>query len=574
MVRFTPPFGTSPVLGLDIGSSSIKWALLRTGLKGSELLKCGMITIPRSKEPMVNRVMEMATLISQNLENEKIRVKSAVTALSDLNVIVRQNIFPFMPEDHITQMVQSNPADYFPKGKRDVALGVQILDRFTEGKERKVKALIVAANNQEVQLLTDILSNAGVAPEGISVGSFALLSSLQLVSRDSFPGTTAFIDIGARSTKINIIKENLPIFTRAFPLAGNALTEAVQRELVIDFEEAEKLKCKHGRLLLEPSLEETAGAKKDMETKVPAAMRPKLLDLLMEIRRSISYHQTQSIERDIDRLIITGGTAKLENLDKFLAKGLKIPEENVLTGDPFKSLRFNPDSVSPEFIKENRSQFSVAVGLGLYRSNLKNAITVNFAPKDIVAGLAARGQQVKLAAALVLMLLSSIPLMMGQTASTKKFNAKLDEIKVVQKQRSEDKKHTDALLKQFNGHKEELNNIFNRLKAKTPWSEMLLELQRLCAETEPRIGSRGEEIWSNKVTINTFSSRNKHLNIKATTFTNQMVMDFLAAMRASPWFDKIIYKGSTQQIISGKPVINFSLNCELTIPKISTESSE
>jgi type IV pilus assembly protein PilM len=56
-----------------------------------------------------------------------------------------------------------------------------------------------------------------------------------------------------------------------------------------------------------------------------AAMAPVLSELLTEIRRSLEYYRGRSSDGRIDEILITGGTAKLKGLDKFLSTELGVP---------------------------------------------------------------------------------------------------------------------------------------------------------------------------------------------------------------------------------------------------------
>jgi Tfp pilus assembly PilM family ATPase len=49
---------------------------------------------------------------------------------------------------------------------------------------------------------------------------------------------------------------------------------------------------------------------------------------LGEIRRSFDYYETQSRKKTVERVILCGGSAKLKNLNRFLAGKLGIPVEH------------------------------------------------------------------------------------------------------------------------------------------------------------------------------------------------------------------------------------------------------
>ncbi|MHB9155786.1 MAG: type IV pilus biogenesis protein PilM, partial [Endomicrobiales bacterium] len=84
-------------------------------------------------------------------------------------------------------------------------------------------------------------------------------------------------------------------------------------------------------------------------------------DLLGEVQRSIDFYISQNQERTINRILISGGSANIKNLDQYLHLGLKIPVEHF---NPFKEV------AGGEQVPEHLAmQFAVAVGLALRREN-------------------------------------------------------------------------------------------------------------------------------------------------------------------------------------------------------------
>jgi len=106
-----------------------------------------------------------------------------------------------------------------------------------------------------------------------------------------------------------------------------------------------------------PSLEGDSMARKVYE-----AMMPALTELVGEIRRSIDYYRTRYPNSTVDRVLLFGGTARLEHFGEFLSNELAIP---VVVGDPFANMSFLPPGYSERYLKEIACLFPIAVGLGL-----------------------------------------------------------------------------------------------------------------------------------------------------------------------------------------------------------------
>jgi len=91
-------------------------------------------------------------------------------------------------------------------------------------------------------------------------------------------------------------------------------------------------------------------------------MLPILGDLATEIRRSLDYFQTRWRESRVGRIVLSGGTAKLQNLDRFLS--LELGVETVV-GDPFLSCDVAERVVSSAARRDAASSMATAVGLAM-----------------------------------------------------------------------------------------------------------------------------------------------------------------------------------------------------------------
>ena len=79
-----------------------------------------------------------------------------------------------------------------------------------------------------------------------------------------------------------------------------------------------------------------------------------------EIRRSFDYYKAQHREPVIHRVFLTGGTAKLKDIDVLLSNELSVDVE---IADPSYGLLKDMDN--PELFEENLQEYTVAIGLAL-----------------------------------------------------------------------------------------------------------------------------------------------------------------------------------------------------------------
>lgn len=92
------------------------------------------------------------------------------------------------------------------------------------------------------------------------------------------------------------------------------------------------------------------------------AMLPTLAELVTEVRRSLEYYRTRYPNSEVGRIILLGGTARLPNLDRFLANELGM---RVDVADPLRRFSLAPSLQDPSLLEQIRCTLPVAVGLAL-----------------------------------------------------------------------------------------------------------------------------------------------------------------------------------------------------------------
>jgi len=98
-----------------------------------------------------------------------------------------------------------------------------------------------------------------------------------------------------------------------------------------------------------------------MQDNVFQAISGVLMDLAVELRRSLDYYGTKYANPP-QRIFLCGGTAKMPKLDEFLTKELGIKCE---VADPMKNLNVNVPAASPQYTKDISPLFSVSIGLAI-----------------------------------------------------------------------------------------------------------------------------------------------------------------------------------------------------------------
>jgi type IV pilus assembly protein PilM len=212
--------------------------------------------------------------------------------------------------------------------------------------------LLVAAKKEKIADYTSVIKQAGREPVVVDVDAFALQNAFE-ANYDLDPGAVVvLLNAGASGININIVSGDQSLFTRDISMGGNAYTEAVQKELGLPFEDAERLK----------KGEPVAGARTE---DVHPILRAVTENLLLEIAKTFDFFKATAASERIDRVLVSGGTSRVEGFGEMLADRFGTPVERF---DPFRKIQMDPGKFGIEHLGDVAPVSTVAVGLALRRA--------------------------------------------------------------------------------------------------------------------------------------------------------------------------------------------------------------
>jgi len=335
------------LIGLDIGSSSVKAVELRKLKDGFELVSYGLE--PLAPDTVVDGAIMDAPAVAEKIiaifDAQKIKTKEVATAVSGHSVIVKPVKMPVMTEEELYDRVQAEATQYIPFDIADVNLSYQLL----EATESQMDVLLVAVKKDKILNHTNVLAQAGKTPVVVDIDAFALQNCYE-ANYDLDPSqVVALLNIGASVMNINIIRGWTPLFTRDVSVGGNQYTDALQKELDLSFEDAEKLKMGGTH----------AGVSEEQRT---AILRSVSDILILEIQKTFDFFRATASGENIRRIVVAGGTARVPGLLDFLKEEFAMPVEELY---PFRKIVVNPGRHNEEELREWAPRLAIAVGLAL-----------------------------------------------------------------------------------------------------------------------------------------------------------------------------------------------------------------
>jgi type IV pilus assembly protein PilM len=349
------PFGkTTSIIGLDIGSASVKAVELTAKAKGIELQHVGIAKLP--PEAIVQGAFlnssAIVEAIREAVDGAGTRTKNVATAVSGHSLIVKKISLPSMTRDELEESIRWEAEQYIPFDINEVNLDFQILNSGeTEG---QMEVLLVAAKKDLIDDYVNVIAEAGLHSTVLDVEAFAVENAFEANYEIGADEVVALADIGAQVVNINVVANGIPAFTRDISTGGNVYTEEIQKALSVGWEEAERIKI--GGSSTEQSQEV-------VPQEVEEAMRSVTDTVTAEISRSLDFFAATASQSRITRILLTGGGSRVSGLDAAFQDKTNIPVEHL---NPLA--RMIPSSrFEQEFLEEVSPSLGVSVGLALRR---------------------------------------------------------------------------------------------------------------------------------------------------------------------------------------------------------------
>src|SRR2546427_2401981 len=152
------------LVGLDIGSSSVKAVKLKRKGEGYELENLGLETFDPDTvvDGSIMNAPEVSRRINAIFSENKISTKNVAPSVSGHSVIVKRITVAAATEDEVASAIPYEAQQYIPFDMADVNMSYQVLGPAPTGNGLDV--MLVAVKREKIQNYTTVLSVAGKAP--------------------------------------------------------------------------------------------------------------------------------------------------------------------------------------------------------------------------------------------------------------------------------------------------------------------------------------------------------------------------------------------------------------------------
>jgi type IV pilus assembly protein PilM len=349
MALFAKP---KTIVGLDIGSSTVKAVEVKPAGKGYKVTAFGTEPVP--PDAIVDGAIIDAGSVAEAIRrvfdgNKAFKAKDVCASLSGNAVIVKKITLPVMTENELAESIYWEAEQYIPFDIQDVNLDYQILDPGTGPNSRgSMDVLLVAAKKEKIGDYTNVIAQAGRTPVIVDVDAFALQNAFEVNYGLDAGRIVVLLNAGASAININILQGDQSVFTRDISMGGNAYTEAVQKELDLPFDSAEQLK---------------KGIPVDGATfeEAQPVLHAVTENVLLEIQKTFDFFKASASTDQIDRIMLSGGASRVDGFRQMVQERFNAPVEDF---DPFRTVTWDARKLGGE-PADMAPSAAVAVGLAL-----------------------------------------------------------------------------------------------------------------------------------------------------------------------------------------------------------------
>jgi len=340
-------------IGLDIGSHAIKICQVAKSGDTFKLLSLGSAKLPEGavEDGILQEPEEVARIITNLINNLKIKEKKVAISISGYSVIVKKINLAVMEETALDEYIQTEVGQYIPFDIEDVYLDYQDLHTNTEEYDR-TDVMLVAAKKEVVDGYLSLLQSAGLKVVIVDIGGFALENIYDV--NYGLGENVALVDIGATKMSINIVSQGISVLARDVVVGSRQLTDQIQNRFGVTIDEAEGLKIGY-----EPVEEK----QKDLDE----IFANTCTQWALELKKAIDLYYTNNPDMALNKIILSGGGSRVKGLEQFFADEIGLQVEPL---NPFLKIQTDSKNIDQDYLKYIGPEMAIALGLAIRPSEL------------------------------------------------------------------------------------------------------------------------------------------------------------------------------------------------------------
>ncbi|MEK6775047.1 MAG: type IV pilus assembly protein PilM [Bdellovibrionota bacterium] len=340
-------FSSKRVIGLDIGTSSIKMAEMEVSKSGATLLSFVLAPTPTNSVSTgeISNPNMVGGVISGMFSELRSKRKYVSTGLWGTAVIVKKITIPKMEKKLIRDQIRFEAEQYIPFDVNNISLDYFLLSN--SNSPDTLDVLLVAAQNEVVNQYVSTITNAALKIAVIDVSGFALANTFEMNYGRFRNENIGVFNFGSSVTNFVVISHGQVIFCRDIPVGGSNYTNEISKNLGVSLIEAESLKI-------------SASLRREVPEEVHSIIGSTSEAVIEEIKNSLDFLSATTNGLTLNRCFYTGGGAATSGMIDSMIKSTGLGFEPM---NCFRKIKYSSKKISPAYLQQIGNYSSVALGL-------------------------------------------------------------------------------------------------------------------------------------------------------------------------------------------------------------------
>jgi type IV pilus assembly protein PilM len=234
------------VVGIDIGSEFIKICEIKTQGRDPIVSAMGITATPEGAvdHTGIFNPEAVSAALKQVIGESGVTVQSAVVTITGQNsVLVRTLEVPKMNATELKEHMQWEINRNIPFAESTILSDYKPLGD-DDPNSANMDVVMAISPQSAIDTLIQCVKKSGRSPAAIDVEPLSLARTLRTNYDDLYPqSTVCLVDVGAKTTSINMYKGGKLLMPRQVPIGGELFTRAIADAYTIGIKDAEAMKC-------------------------------------------------------------------------------------------------------------------------------------------------------------------------------------------------------------------------------------------------------------------------------------------------------------------------------------------
>jgi type IV pilus assembly protein PilM len=344
--------GPKGIVGIDIGLSSVKVAQM----SGSE--ENGFTLTAYASQPLpegtiieddIQKKEELLEAIQEALNKASIKTTNICIGLSGPNTVARKLQLAGGSVEEIEDQVTWEVEQYIPFSVETSKVSFHIIG---ENEGGGVDVIVAAAKGEVVEEYKELLEEINLRAKVIDLGVLAITNVFEVVYDEKLEdGSQSWIliDLGAQKTEFIIYKNHKIMFTKEIPIGGVMITEEIQRQMGVNYYEAEDLKC-------------NGDENGNLPEEILEIIDDVVESFFAEIKKTVDFYVSSTSDESFVECVLTGGSSLIPGLIEGLEALLGI---NVSIMNPFEVIDYDKKNIEEDQLNEIAYRGAAVLGLAM-----------------------------------------------------------------------------------------------------------------------------------------------------------------------------------------------------------------